>query len=311
MKRVVVLATVAVAAIPAASIESARPPQLLAYSLSTAHRGSAVIGGDGLCLARPNGSAAVHVTRGRDDRTPAWSPNGKYVAFARQFRGRRTFDLLLADARGRVIRNLSDGQSVMETSPSWAPDSKRLAFGGGWRGSSVWIADRAGTYVNHFLSNAAQPAWSPDGKTLAFTSFTGQGQIGPSLSTIRLNRSERRVVMRNASDGSWSPDGRKLAFVRQTSNDTSEIAIANADGSEARDLTTSPDQDLAPAWSPDGRLIAFERRAPGDRSDRHSIVVVDAATGAERWTIRHGYGLHDPSWRPAVVLPRARRGSCR
>jgi TolB protein len=311
MKRVFVLAMVAAAVFPAASVDSARPPQLLTYSLSTSSRGSTTIGGDGLCLARANGANSVHVTRQKDDRTPAWSPNGRYVAFARQFKSDRIFDLLVADSRGRVIRNLSDKQTVMETSPTWSPDSKRLAFAGGWRGTSVWIADRAGTYVRRFVADASQPAWSPDGKRLAFTSLTGPLEREPRLETLRINRTGRRVIAANASDPTWSPDGRRLAFVRQMGPGLSEIAVANADGTGSRALTESPAQEFAPAWSPNGNWIAFERRAVGDLTDRHWIVVADAETGAERWTIRHGYGLHDPSWRSPVLLPRARRASCR
>jgi TolB protein len=308
MKRVVMLAIAAVAVIPAASVESARPPALLTYGVAYGSRGPIAAGG-GLCVARADGSGALRLTPRRDDRTPAWSPNGKYVAFARQFAGDRIFDVLLADARGRVIRNLSDGQSVMETSPTWSPDSRRLAFAGGWRGSGVWIADRAGTYVNLFLGNAAHPAWSPDGRRLAFTSFARESFRDPSLWTIRLNRSESDLVAENASHGTWSPDATKLAFVRHTGPNTSEIAVANADGSEPRDLTRSAAQEFAPAWSPNGKWIAFERTAAGD--EHGWIVVVDAATGAERWTIKRRYAIHEPSWRRPAVLPRARRGSCR
>jgi Tol biopolymer transport system component len=56
----------------------------------------------------------------------------------------------------------------------------------------------------------------------------------------------------------WSPDGRKIAFL--TNRDTNrEIYFMNADGSEQRRLTRTPEDEYLLGWSPDGRKIAFGR----------------------------------------------------
>jgi Tol biopolymer transport system component len=302
MKRGVVLAMAVAAVIPAATVESARPPQLLSHSLSPGTLGTA-LPARGICLARANGTNAVRVTKQSGDTHSAWSPNGKYVAFSRG-----DVEIVVADSRGRVIQRLHANVNLSQD-PTWAPKSDRIAFTGGWQRSLILIANlrRPGSAWK-FLENAANPAWSPDGRTLAFNS--GWGYPGePRVEIIRLDRTDRRLVATNAVDPAWSPDGRRLAFTKRTGRGPSEIVVANADGTAARTLTASPEPDYAPAWSPDGRFIAFQREA--DHGPKARIIVADARTGKELWTIRDRQGVRHPSWRRAVLLPRARRARCR
>ena len=57
----------------------------------------------------------------------------------------------------------------------------------------------------------------------------------------------------------WSPDGKKLVFRRMIGETNSEVFVANADGSDARNLTNDPAFDGWPAWSPDGRRSRSHR----------------------------------------------------
>ena len=59
---------------------------------------------------------------------------------------------------------------------------------------------------------------------------------------------------------SWAPSGLQIAYTQNVEPSNSEIFVANADGSGARNLTnaTSYDDDGA-TWSPDGTKIAFTR----------------------------------------------------
>jgi Tol biopolymer transport system component len=63
---------------------------------------------------------------------------------------------------------------------------------------------------------------------------------------------------REANLPDWSPDGRRIAFQSyDPTNDTSRIAIINADGSHKRALT-SKRFETSPAFTPDGHHIVYE-----------------------------------------------------
>jgi Tol biopolymer transport system component len=315
MKQALVLAIVIAAGVLTASVDSASSPLLLTFTVSHWQPGGRLMQQGGLCLARPDGANAVrHLPSpaGRDtDFGAAWSRDGSYLAFSRWFKRNRLTDIVIADARGRVIRTLysrGGGDGSFELDPSWSPDGRRLAFARSWARTGIWFINRDGSGLRQFIKEPAfDPAWSPDGTTLAFTS-PGKGVQTPenrSVDTIRVNGSERREILPGAANPIWSPDGKKLAFVSVAKGPKAEIAVANADGSSRRELTNTAALESAPAWSPNGKYIAFERGR-----ERSSIVVVDAETGAERWTIRRPYGVRSPSWRSEVALPSARRPSC-
>jgi len=102
----------------------------------------------------------------------------------------------------------------------------------------------------------------------------------------------------------WSPDGERIAFAfpgdaRSENPFDSEIFVMNADGSEQKNLTNSPDaDDRRPFWSPDGARIAFM----SDRDDaEYEIYVMNAdGSGTLRLTNRPGFDGWDsaPVWSP-------------
>lgn len=283
-----------------ASVQSSRPPALLTFA--TGGRLS------GLCLARADGSHAVQLTsRRRPDGSPSWSPDGKYVAFSRTLGKNDGPDVLIADARGRVIRNISRGYSAINTDPSWSPDGRQIAFVSGWHGSGVVVIGRRGENRRVVANSGAfgaffgSPTWSPDGTHLAYDD-------GLNVYTIRVDGTDQRLVASYARDPAWSPEGGHIAFTRISVGPTlSDIVVANADGTEPRSITSSPDQDRDPAWSPAGNLIAFVRIT----DHRSWIVVVRSDTAQEVVVVQPRTWVGAPTWRPPTILPRAKRRPCR
>jgi TolB protein len=58
-------------------------------------------------------------------------------------------------------------------------------------------------------------------------------------------------------DLAWSPDGTRIAFDLAEADESSDVYVADADGSNRVALTTDPGADFAPVWSRDGTRIAF------------------------------------------------------
>ncbi len=121
--------------------------------------------------------------------TPAWSPDGRHIAYARARSGAmdyNLFDLWVMDADGGNARRLTDGVGRV-VAPSWSPDGRSIAFYGhdaqefglGDAMVRVWVAPapggaaRAVTAAYHRSVALARPpeatpspAWSPDGRAV-------------------------------------------------------------------------------------------------------------------------------------------------
>jgi Tol biopolymer transport system component len=268
-----------------------RPPALLTYSKTAPP--------SGLCLARADGSRRFRLTRGKDSH-PSWSPRGSYVAFARQTEAGRS-QILVADTRGRVLRRFGTGYSIQ---PAWSPNGERIAYSSSTR---LVVANRAGRTIAEFSLRAlvGGPAWSPDSRRLAFVEAQAIDHGGAvaqrGIYVINADGTGRRLLVPNAIDPAWSPDGSKIAYVSYRSRvaDGGFVTVANIDGSGARRLTTSVENESQPAWSPGGRQIAFMRGG--------AIFVVPSSGGAERVAVRDAV---DPAWRSQTILPKARRAAC-
>ena len=165
---------------------------------------------EGLWLRNPDGVNLVHLTKGHDS-APAWSPNGKDIAFVRT-------DGQNADIY--IVSRLNDGtwQEVTELTRLTQQEAGDLA-----------------------------PAWSPDGKTLAFvTHRDGNAEIY----TMRGDGSKQRRLTNNGADDLapvWSPNGKRMAFVSLLYGE-GEIFVMDSDGGGQRRLTTNDANDHSPDW---------------------------------------------------------------
>jgi DNA-binding winged helix-turn-helix (wHTH) protein len=101
------------------------------------------------------------------DAFPAWSPDGRTLAYASDRGG--TFEIFLRDmvAGGERLALTADGQHNVQ--PVWSPDGSQIAYHSSGRGG-IWIVARGGGSPRQLSTFGSRPAWSPDGARLAFQS---------------------------------------------------------------------------------------------------------------------------------------------
>jgi tricorn protease len=115
-------------------------------------------------------------TPGVAERDPAWSPDGKTIAYFSDESGEYALHLRGQDGRGEVRKvGLGDPPSFFYE-PSWSPDSKKIAYTD--KRLNLWYVDldegsptptKVDTNTYDSPARTLDPAWSPDGRWLAYT----------------------------------------------------------------------------------------------------------------------------------------------
>jgi TolB protein len=72
----------------------------------------------------------------------------------------------------------------------------------------------------------------------------------------------------------------------------------NADGSEQKNLTSNPAEDVFPFWSPDGKKIAFQ----SDRDGNGEIYIMNAGGSEQKNLTNNPADDYQPSWSPFLPL---------
>jgi TolB protein len=94
-----------------------------------------------------------------DDSVPAWSPDGKLIAFTSRRDGREQIYVMNADGTG--LRRVSQSNDK-DFSPTWSPDGNWIAFAS-FRGgqTDVYMMDVRGGNISRLTNTGADhPTWS-------------------------------------------------------------------------------------------------------------------------------------------------------
>jgi len=103
------------------------------------------------------------------DYAPAWSPQGRQIAFVSMNSGENEIWLADLDKVEDRFHNLSNNTDSIEEHPVWSPDGTYLAWSGnlnGMRGIYVWDS-RQPDVPGRYLEGGDWPAWSPAGDQIA------------------------------------------------------------------------------------------------------------------------------------------------
>ena len=205
--------------------------------------------------------------------SPAWSPNGRLIAFKRMH-NMQDVEIYVMNADGGNQRNLTN-HPALDSSPSWSPDG-RIGFtssrDGAW---NIYVMDADGSKVTPLTHHkrgegfAASTNWSPDGAEIAFEQAKdGHGREIYILNVAsevqrRLTDSEPRFVN---FDPKWSPNGKRILYYVAINArvDDAFLMITDKDGRH-HERVPVPEWDLnsGHSWSPSGREIVFSGREEG------------------------------------------------
>ncbi|HKI38173.1 MAG TPA: DPP IV N-terminal domain-containing protein [Gemmataceae bacterium] len=252
-------------------------------------------------LVNPEWGDARNLTRHKgDDTFPAWSADGKKIAFISDRDGRP--NVYVMDADGKRVKQLTNekGEKDRCYCPTWSPDGKKLAYcrireG---KGADTIVMDADGSNDKSIRDNAWDPAWSPDGKKIAITAWTDKGFKVCVMDRDGTNLKE--FATGDNFNGNvypcWSPDGKKIAYTDVTEGGY-EIHVCDADGKNIKKLTTVGGLNTYSAWSSDGKTIAFSHN---EGTGPVSIYLMDAdgSNAREIPALKEQAGGSRPAWRP-------------
>lgn len=254
----------------------------LVYS-STQHRQSADI-----YMKSIQGTAVTQLTNDpARDEMPAFSPDGKRVAFASNRSG--NWDIFVTDIAGGQPMQLTFDPAD-EIHPSFSSDGKQMVFCAFSERSGQWemvVIDLDNPSRKNFIGLGLFPQWSPGGDQILFQRAREWGTRWFSLWTLDLINGEARrfteiVACANAAaiTPTWSPDGEHIVFSTVVNPGSefhdeapvqADVWIVAADGADRINLTNSSFANLQPTWSRDGTILFVSNRAHGGMENVWSI----------------------------------------
>ena len=242
-----------------------------------------------------DGKNLRRVTRnGRGNNAPAWSPDGKWLAYS-SFKSNPPAVFLMPTNGGREIKVSS--KKAQAIGGTFSPGSRWFAFseltGRNYEIHLYNIATRVKRRLTRHFGIDVSPVFSPDGKKIAFTSGrTG----GPQIYVMNADGSSPRRISfqgRYNTEPAWSPRGDRISYsTRITDGSSIDIVTVNPDGSDLRRLTGGQGKNESPTWSPDGRHIAFSSDRNGSK-----FIYVMTSLGSQLKRLQPG---QEPAWSPSL-----------
>ena len=241
------------------------------------------------------------------DIEPAWSPDGKWIAFAAMTMGQDK-NIFIVPADGGEAREVADESGPLDAnSPRWSPDSRRLAFTATPRGhDDVGVFDLesgAIQWIGAEKWDEGYAEWGPDGGRLAYT-VNREGNFVIVVADVQTGRRRTFAVEEGChAEPKFTPDGKFIVCVFHNSRRPADLWKLDLATGRWTQLTRSLPPSVKPSdfvlpevvqWkAPDGLRISGLLFQPKGRAKRRPALLY--VHGGPAWQTMN-------AWTPTVQL---------
>jgi dipeptidyl aminopeptidase/acylaminoacyl peptidase len=234
------------------------------------------------------GGEAVQMTQSGHDSSPAWSPDGKTLAFISSRGGDSEVYLLsMEGGEAKKLTTLSTGADLFQ----WSPDGKTIAFT-----SAVYLdckddacnqkrdeekeKSKVKARVYDHLLYRHWDHWS-DGKRSHLFLMPADGSAAARDLTPTADYDIPPDERGEVSDFAFSPDGKEICYTAvpdkmEAISTNGELFVVPVAGGEPKKITSNPGFDGNPVYSPDGKYIAYHAQLMAENeSDRWRVMLYD------------------------------------
>ena len=182
------------------------------------------------------------------DSEPAWSPNGKWIAFHHEEPGKSGIYLISPD--GANIKKLHDG---IAATPAWSPNGQWITFS---ENAQIWKMKINGDSLTQltFEGRNFYPTWSPDGQWIAFDGWIPDDMKFYGIFKMKNNGDEKTLFRYDNKEGdmrmpNWVNDSTIIYARYSPLFYSTEIFSIDSNGKNEIRLTFNNADDRYPRYS--------------------------------------------------------------